>query len=108
MEWRCKALRGEILRELRQADKGRIDIYRPKPGTAAEKAYIIEQQERLRQQEAEQRQEELRRQTAKEEAEKKSDRRFQLLNTLLSAFVGSVLTLLVEHFDRILSFFFQG
>lgn len=64
--------------------------------------------ERLRQQEAEQRQEELRQQAAKEEAEKKSDRRFQLLNTLLSAFVGGILTLLVEHFDRILSFFFQG
>ena len=85
-----------------------MGLYRPQPGTAAEKAYIIEQQERLRQQEAEQRQEELRQQAAKEEAEKKSDRRFQLLNTMLSAFVGGILTLLVEHFDRILSFFFQG
>lgn len=84
------------------------DIYRPRPGTAAETARKIEQEERLRRQEAEQRQEELCRQTAKEEAEKKSDRRFQLLNTLLSAFVGGVLTLLAEHFDRILSFFLQG
>lgn len=80
----------------------------PKPGTAADKVRKIEQEERSRRQEAEQRQEELHRQAAKEEAEKKSDRRFQLANTLLGAFVGVVLTLLVEHFDKILSFFLQG
>lgn len=44
-----------------------------------------------------------------EHAEKKSehakDRRFQLINTLVSAVLGGVVALIVEHFDAILSFF---
>lgn len=46
--------------------------------------------------------EEYARKMSYERAEKKSDRRFQVLNTLLSAVVGSLLTLLVEHFSKIL------
>ena len=35
------------------------------------------------------------------DAEKKSDRKFQAVNTIISALVGSLLTLLVEHFDEV-------
>jgi hypothetical protein len=46
-------------------------------------------------------------QLAKEMADKKSqqkvDRRFQLLNTLLSAIAGGILTLLIEHFPAVLN-----
>jgi len=41
---------------------------------------------------------------ADKSAEKKSDRRFQILNSLLSAVVGSLLTLFVEHFSEIIQF----
>lgn len=43
---------------------------------------------------------------AEEEAKRaeRANRRFQLFNTLLGAVVGSVLTLIVEHFSEILSF----
>ena len=45
---------------------------------------------------------------AKADADKKSDRaiehRFQLVNSLLAAATGSILTLLIEHFFKIISF----
>jgi len=46
----------------------------------------------------------MRHERAEKEAEKKSDRRFQTKQTLLGAVVGSILTLLVEHFSGIVSF----
>lgn len=42
---------------------------------------------------------------AKHAAEKKADRRFQLANSVISAIIGSVVTLLVEHFPEITTFF---
>lgn len=39
---------------------------------------------------------------ANEKARQKSDRRFQLLNSLLSAIAGVIITLLIEHFPAIL------
>lgn len=63
------------------------------------------QKERLKIQEAEKLDQELRDKAASEKAEKTKDRRFQLLNTLLGAVVGALLTLFVEHFSEILAFF---
>lgn len=42
---------------------------------------------------------------AEEKTEKKIDRRFQLLNTLFGALLGAVLTLAVEHWSEIFTFF---
>lgn len=42
---------------------------------------------------------------AKHAAEKKADRRFQLANSVIAAIVGSAVTLLVEHFSEIITFF---
>ena len=41
---------------------------------------------------------------AEKKAEHATDRRFQLINTLVSAILGGIVTLIVEHFDSILSF----
>lgn len=43
--------------------------------------------------------------SAEKKAEKKSDRRFQLLDTLFGAVIGSLLTLLAEHHDCVINFF---
>lgn len=50
-------------------------------------------------------QDEMRKKKSEKKAEKKSDRRFQFFNTLFGAAVGSLLTLLIEHLDRVISFF---
>lgn len=49
--------------------------------------------------------EDMRRNHAEEKTEKKKDRRFQLFNTLFGALLGALFTLLIEHFDKVLSFF---
>ena len=41
---------------------------------------------------------------AEKKAEHAKDRRFQFINTLVSAVLGGIVTLIVEHFDTILSF----
>lgn len=41
---------------------------------------------------------------AEKKAEHAKDHRFQLINTLVSAVLGGIVTLIVEHFDSILSF----
>lgn len=42
---------------------------------------------------------------AEQKAEKAKDRRFQLLNTLISAVAGAAFALLAEHFDDVAAFF---
>ncbi len=46
----------------------------------------------------------MRQQHSEEKTEKEIDRRFQLIYTVVSAAIGSLVTLFVEHFDGILSF----
>ena len=41
-------------------------------------------------------------QAARQQASKRADRRFQLLNSLFSAVIGGAVALLVEHFDAVL------
>lgn len=48
--------------------------------------------------------EDMRQERAEQKAEKSKDRHFQLFNTLLGAVVGSLVTLLVEHFREITAF----
>ena len=54
--------------------------------------------------EYERRQNEMSEQRAQKCADKISDRRFQLLNSFLSAVTGSLLTLLVEHWESVIKF----
>lgn len=49
-------------------------------------------------------QNDMRQESAEKKAEKSKDRNFQLINTLLGAVVGSLVTLLVEHFPQIIRF----
>mgnify|MGYP000348240394 CR=1 FL=1 len=42
---------------------------------------------------------------SEKKAEQAKDRRFQLINTFVSAILGGVVTLVVEHFDSIIAFF---
>ena len=49
--------------------------------------------------------EQMRKDAAIKEAEKRSDRRNQFFHDLLMLIIGSALTLIVEHFPTILSFF---
>lgn len=48
--------------------------------------------------------EDMRQDRTEQKAEKSKDRRFQLFNTLLGAVLGSLVTLLVEHFGEIIAF----
>ena len=41
--------------------------------------------------------EKMRQYRAEKEAEKAKDRRFQLFNTLIGAFAGAIITLIIEH-----------
>lgn len=50
---------------------------------------------------------EMRQQKADKESEKKSDHKFQILNTLFGAIVGAVITLLIEHRSCVVDFFFN-
>lgn len=49
----------------------------------------------------------MRQQKADKESEKKSDRKFQIINTLFGAIVGAVITLLIEHRSCVFDFFFN-
>lgn len=42
---------------------------------------------------------------SEKKAERTKDRRFQLINTLVSALLGGLVTLIVEHFDSVILFF---
>lgn len=68
-------------------------VYRITQKGLAELQNIDDMEQKMRQNHAEQK------------AEKAKDRRFQLLNAIISAMVGAVFTLLVEHFDDVTAFF---
>jgi len=42
---------------------------------------------------------------AEEKEEKREDRRFELIKSLVDAAIGAVITLIIEHFGAIVSFF---
>lgn len=74
---------------LQLSQEGKILLQEYRENSAAEKKKLEQWREEM----------------AEKEAEKKVEHRFQLLNTLFGAVVGSLLTLFVEHFSEVLAFF---